>query len=114
MTWPFPLGALRGKMKNILVIVTCKCVACRVLIAEDCVRLGLPVPKKEKCELPSRWVGRICPHLADGLTIESLDGLCESQTNMPEESMRWKQAEELELPAWRNNLDFTKNWGFPC
>lgn len=94
--------------------VVCACTQCRLAIAEDCIKFGLELPKQETCEIPVKWVGRICPHTANGLAVELLDSSTGFGTVKTGESMRWKPAEEFELPAWRNNLDFTKNWGFPC
>jgi hypothetical protein len=113
--WPFPfVSSLGGKMQNVQAVVTCRCAICRLLIAEDCVRLGMKVPEYEKCGIPVRWVGRTCPHMAEGLSIVPLNGLSAILPDTSKKSLRWKQEGEMDVPVWRSNLDFTKNWGFPC
>lgn len=101
-------------MKIVHARVTCKCITCGGLVAEDCARFGLGPPIDEICELPVRWLSLTCPHRSDGLIVKLLAGSIETPTGSdPSGSLRWK-AEEVEKPAWLNNLDFTKNWGFPC
>ena len=105
----------REFMKIVQARVTCKCLICGGLICRDCIRFGLGPPTDEICELPVRWLSLTCPHRSDGLRIELLAGSSETLTgSLPPGSLRWKEAEEVESPAWLNNLDFTKNWGFPC
>src|ERR1700674_3284750 len=102
-------------MKIVQAKVTCKCPMCRLLIAEDCIRFGLKLPKDEICEIPLRWAFQECPHSPDGLKIELFGDSDESMTELTlSSSLRWKETDELEPPPWRNNFDFTKNWGFPC
>jgi hypothetical protein len=46
------------------------------------------------------------------LTLEE-PKLDEVELEGDRESMRWKEEDEIEAPAWRNNLDATKGIGYP-
>ena len=37
-----------------------------------------------------------------------------SGDEVPTESLRYKNTVEAEIPSWRNNLDATKNCGYPA
>lgn len=87
---------------------------CRNELLLDCQVFGLPAPTAELILVPERWLSRECHHVEAGFVLSFqgpvLDGI-EPETDA--ESMRWKEEDEIEAPAWCNNLDATKDIGYP-
>jgi hypothetical protein len=68
--------------------------------------------------VPAHWAGYRCPHLEHGfeLDFQSVETNPVGSTGeFSTESMRCKSEDETEIepPEWWNNLDATKNIGYP-
>ena len=79
----------------------------------DCKDFGLPLPIGEVILVPERWAAHKCGHQENGFVLEFSKAPHLSQ-NPSAQSLRWKNEEEVESPSWWNNLDATKNRGFPA
>jgi hypothetical protein len=93
------------------------CTECRDALLLDCKALDLPPPTGEQFLVPERWVSRTCPHKKDGFLLKAdsnATNTAESVAIEDVQSMRWKGEDEIESPPWRNNLDASKNIGFPA
>ena len=92
-------------------VIASKCSVCREALVEDCKIFGLPLPMDEIIYAPERWVRHRCPHMDDGLVLDSgtpIDAI-------DIESNRIKDGEaEIEAPEWWNNLDASKGIGYPA
>ncbi len=60
----------------------------------------------------------LCRHLVRAFKIAHLNrpairDSVDSDGDLSAESMRWKGEDEIEAPEWWNNLDATKNIGYP-
>lgn len=93
-------------------VISNTCNLCQSALLLDCQHFRLPPPSEDVILVPARWASHKCEHLQDGFVLEFLDA-AQSTDNASTESLRWKD-EELESPPWWNNLDATKNTGYPA
>jgi hypothetical protein len=98
-------------------VIADNCVECRHELLRDCQESGLPTPTSEIFLVPEKWISHECDHMEGQfvLKIEALElERIEIEPEIDAESMRWKDEDEIEAPAWWNNLDATKNIGYPA
>lgn len=107
---------LRGTFVNALRarVILDNCSECRDTLLLDCKAFRLPLPTSELILVPERWVSHKCPHGENGLVLEFETAAANKNVEADTESLRWKREEEIESPAWRNNLDATKGMGYPA
>jgi hypothetical protein len=98
-------------------VVVNRCLECRNELLWDCQESGLPPPTSEINVMPATWGSHECHHLR-GVFILKVEGPVlddpSRETEFDEESLRCKEGNEIEPPAWSNNLDATKNIGYPA
>jgi hypothetical protein len=97
-------------------VVLDNCKECRNELLWDCQESGLPAPISEIFLVPERWVSHECHHSEGEFALKIEDpelGRTEIEPEKDAESMRWKEEEEIEAPDWCNNLDATKDIGYP-
>ena len=99
-------------------VLSINCSECRDDLLVDCDAWGLPLPTERVILAPPHWRNRRCPHLENGLDLSYLGPgprPRNSEVGDEEASERWKETEEeIEEPTWWNNLDASKDIGYPC
>lgn len=109
-----------GRLRAHVVAVHCE--QCRDDLLIDCNDLGLPLPTGEFILIPCWWANKTCYHGKGGLALRVMGpAASHNQTEEPrnnrreERSARYKDVEaEIEAPDWRNNLDASKDIGYPA
>ena len=94
-------------------VVSNDCSVCQSALLFDCQHFRLPPPAGEVIRVPASWASHKCEHGENGFVLEFLDAP-QSADDASTESLRWKDEEEVESPPWWNNLDATKNTGYPA
>lgn len=97
-------------------VLSADCTECRDQLVADCREHGLPLPTDEVIVVPEGWANHRCPHPDHSFELDFRSGANNSVVSDDEvstESMRCRGDFEIEAPEWWNNLDATKDIGYP-
>lgn len=99
-------------------LISADCAECRDHLLTECREIGLPLPTGEVFLVPDHWAHHRCPHRENGFELDFRTvrtNWFDSNGQFSAESMRCKDEDdaEIEAPEWWNNIDATKDIGYP-
>ncbi len=97
-------------------VVAFGCIQCRDLLLDDCRKFNLPLPIGEFIVVPEEWAYFRCPHMKHGFMLAfgcTQTGSAEGRDEVAVALARREDGVEVAPPEWWNNLDASKNIGYP-